>query len=104
MHGSPLDNVHHKYREALPCELDEQLNKAAAELVLPILLPILRDFLLDQLVEGKWDENASLKEWLGYCDPEIPEADWYDDHFPDLLQLKHSLSTFQLLQSLVGKV
>ena len=65
---SPLDDVLEKYR----VPLSESQLSSLGELVtqgdkkLPCIPKVLQDFLTDQLTEDRWDEGASLKEYLTY--------------------------------------
>lgn len=103
MHGSPLDNVHENYRVPATPELADALSQSASQMDLSILIVILRDFLIERLINTNLSPDAHLKEYLGYCDADLPYLDWYDGYFPELLQLKHTLHTFQILSSLTGK-
>ena len=50
MHGDPLDAVHPKYKEGLTEDLAEMVNRAAAMgLDVPVVLPVLREFLVTHL-------------------------------------------------------
>jgi len=97
MHGSPLDNICQKYREEVPPELAEILRLAAVGMDLPILLPALHDFMLDQLCTEAWDASASLKEYLSYSSDTVTENNWYETVFPEEMQLAHSFGAYKLL-------
>lgn len=104
MSGSPLDDVAHCYREALPNDIKEEFRHRAQlckEFFGAALLPVLRDFMTDQLTTDRWSVDASLKEYLGYTGAfKEDEQEVFDEHFPDIVTLRHAHSLFQYLQSL----
>jgi hypothetical protein len=98
MHGSALDGVFTKYRERLPQDLLEALLSGLAQLDLPLLLPILRDFVAQELVKDTWSADESLKTYLEFSS-EVPldELEWFQVSFPVSIQLRHALHTYQTL-------
>jgi hypothetical protein len=103
MFGNPLDGVAQSYRENLSDQLLNDLRKSAKHLNLTELIPVMRDFMIQQLCETKWPTDANLKEYLTYVatDVLIEEQDWYE-HFPEALQLQHTYQTFTFLSSLIN--
>lgn len=102
--GSPLDNIHSKYRAKLPLAMDAKLRRSLSKFDLKILLPVMRDFMIEQLTSGNWDEKAKLKEYLTYgTEIDLGELEWYNTHFPEDLTLEHSLSAFQLFSDYQSK-
>ena len=60
----------------------------------------MREFLLSELTDKKWNAGANLKEYLGYAGQKLNvdlEVVWYEDHFPNSLQLRHCFQVYQLL-------
>jgi hypothetical protein len=102
MNGSPLDDVVDQYKKEVPDNLAKDLRTAAAagNMDLGKLLPVLRDFLTQQLTEYHpgWGLEMSLKELLEYGGSDIDEEEWWDDHFPDDLEVQHTFYTYELLE------
>ena len=96
--GTPdaLENVHPKYREPLPAALEERL-RTDVRLRRSVLLPVLYEFMTSQLVEGSWPVDANLKQYLTFTDPDLDEAEWYGDAFPDDLMLCHAYTLHAVL-------
>ena len=93
----PEEDVHPKYREALPPGMAEAL--AAPALRPSELLPALHDLMRDQLGSPTWPEAASLKTYLQYAsEADLEEQDWYAAGFPEELELRHTVATFLLLK------
>ena len=93
----------------LPLSLSESQLSSLGELVTQgdtrsyLAIPkVLQDFLTDQLTEDRWDEGASLKEYLtlytnGFSEEE--EEWWFTDLFPDeiLNFAHHAFEVYQWL-------
>ena len=62
------------------------------------LLGALHDLLVSQLTEGSWPAEASLYQYLTYSAIDLEEAEWFVQHFPRELQLRHALKLYELLQ------
>lgn len=102
MGGSALEKVHHRYREPLPASVQDQLSSCHRKLNLELILPALRDLLVEQLCSPSWDAAASLKNYLIYtCTAEdLEESEWYQTFFPDSLTLAVALETYRFLHNL----
>ena len=98
--GTPdaLENVHPKYKEPLPPGLDERLG-ADVQLRRAVLMPVLHEFVTTQLVDGSWPADANLKQYLTFTDPDLEDADWYVDAFPEELTLCHAVALHAALTS-----
>eukprot|EP00051_Salpingoeca_urceolata_P005021 m.69664 g.69664 ORF g.69664 m.69664 type:complete len:792 (-) comp14008_c0_seq1:251-2626(-) len=92
--GSLLDGVLTKYREALTVEQAADVRVVRDRNDTQGLVTVLRDFLTDQLTDGKWQEDEDLAEYLGYS----TEVDLDDllDQLPEL-HLSHAFALYQLL-------
>jgi hypothetical protein len=101
MSGNPLDDVALCYREPLPVEVTEYLKIhfiENREKDVHVVLPILRDLMINQLTVPRWSPDASLKMYLSYCEGmNEEEYEWFDNSFPDLLQLRHAYQTYSFL-------
>ena len=104
MDGSPLQEIVEVYKEALsPPQIGELeiLVKRLGEkerVHLGSIITVLRDFMMDQLTEAKWENEHSLKEYLGYTGAMSDEEDeWFENYFPDIFQLRHSFELYQWL-------
>ena len=98
-HGAPHsvdDELHERYKEPLPPGADALLDDP--RLRRAELLPALHDLIVSQLADGAWQPGLSLKEYLGYADVDIADADWYEAAFPEALELRHTLAVFKRLQ------
>jgi hypothetical protein len=103
MTGSPLDDIPDEYRLELEESHKEELRKAIEsdqEKFLGIVLPNLHGFLTNRLVGERWDAELPLKDLLSYVIADNDDADWYDDNFPEVFSLKHSVSLFQYLSEM----
>jgi len=101
--GTPdaLEAVHPKYREPLPAGLDATL-RADVRLRRSVLLPVLHEFMTGQLVDGTWPADASLKQYLTFTDPDLEDADWYAEAFPEDLTLSHAIALHDALTDAGG--
>ena len=62
-----------------------------------MLIPIFHDF-LSNLIED-CDPEAPLKTYLTYAaEIDLDGLEWFVDHFPDHLQVRHTLAVFNRLQ------
>ena len=103
MSGSPLDDIPDDYRFELDDSQKEEFRKVIEvdqEKFLGIVLPNLHNFLTNRLVGERWDAELPLKDLLSYVIADNDDADWYDDHFPEVLCLKHSISLFHFLSEM----
>ena len=100
-HGSKLDTVLLKYREPLEPGLADSLRAAAAAgLVVAELLPVVRDFMVEQLTADSCPAEASLKQYLEYAAlTPLDEQEWYVEHFPEGLQIRHTWAVFAHLSA-----
>lgn len=48
--------------------------------------------------QDSWDAASSLKEYLGYA-ADLEDYAWYEEHFPEDLQLRHAFAVFAELTS-----
>ena len=70
MHGDPLDAVHPKYKEGLTEDLAEMVNRAAAMgLDVPVVLPVLREFLVTHLQKVNQVRKKQRREGEERGDP-----------------------------------
>ena len=99
MNGSPLDNVEKAYREFMDEKTKRDVRNSIKHLDLTILLPVLRQFLVEQLTETKWEIDASLKEYLTFVSSgmDLDELIWYENYFPESLQLQHAYQLYYYL-------
>ena len=96
--GTPdaLERVHPRYRQPLPSVLEAQL-RIDVRLRRSVLLPVLHEFITTQLVDGSWPADANLKQYLTFTDPDLEDAAWYVDAFPEALSLCHALALHAML-------
>ena len=59
-----------------------------------VLLPVVHEFMTSQLVDGSWPVDAPLKQYLTFTDPDLEDAEWYVDAFPDSLTLCHAAALY----------
>lgn len=64
-----------------------------------VLLPVLHEFLTTQLVDGSWPADANLKQYLTFTDPDLEDAQWYVEAFPEELTLCHAFELHGALTS-----
>ena len=64
---------------------------------LSVLLPVVYEFMTSQLVDGSWPADASLKQYLTFTEPDLDDAEWYTEAFPDDLMLCHATAVYELL-------
>ena len=101
--GSLLDQVGDEYRLDMDESQKEEFQKVIEvdqEKFMGIVLPNLHNFLTNRLVGEQWDAELPLKDLLSYVIADNDDADWYDDHFPESLCLKYSISLFQFLSKM----
>ena len=94
--GGIAGELAERFREALPADSARELAQAVSAMVVPTLLQALHDFALEQLTpDSKWDQNESLKLYLGYSLEDDPV--WFEMHFPESLRLAHAAETYAAL-------
>jgi len=98
--GTPdaMEGVHPKYKQPLPAGLEAQL-QADVRLRRVVLLPVLHEFITTQLIEGSWPTDANLKQYLTFTDPDLDDAEWYVNAFPENLTLSHAVALHVALTS-----
>ena len=42
--------------------------------------------------------EAQLKDYVGFVDCDMVEEEWFENHFPEELQLRHALAAYTLLE------
>lgn len=101
MEMDPMEGVSKKYREPLPPEEAAALTAAAAALDLPVLLPALQGFATEQLREEYLNAEETMKPILAMVETEsggdLGDAEWFQQHFPLRLQMKHWVAVFHQL-------
>eukprot|EP01063_Lacrimia_lanifica_P019635 TRINITY_DN2709_c0_g1_i1.p1 TRINITY_DN2709_c0_g1~~TRINITY_DN2709_c0_g1_i1.p1 ORF type:complete len:3358 (+),score=963.91 TRINITY_DN2709_c0_g1_i1:646-10074(+) len=103
--GSTFDKVPSKYTAPLLDDLEAEVKRAVGFLHVANTMAALRDLLLGPLSdpEVKFPPTECLKDYIGYQDMDIGNADWFEEHFPEDLTLGHAVGTFELLQELVQR-
>mmetsp|Transcript_31144 Transcript_31144/g.48161 ORF Transcript_31144/g.48161 Transcript_31144/m.48161 type:complete len:927 (+) Transcript_31144:47-2827(+) len=103
MYGSPLDKVEERYREFMDDAIKEEVRLNGKHLDLTCLIPILRQFLVQQLCEVKWEVDSSLKEYLTFVSAsvDLEELEWFEEYFPASLQLKHTYQFYYHILEMV---
>ena len=99
-HGAPQsvdDELHERYKEPLPPGADALLDDP--RLRRAELLPALHDLIVSQLADGAWQPGLSLKEYLGYADADLADAEWYEAAFPYALELRHTCACYVHLRA-----
>ena len=96
-HGSPLDAVDLAYKERIPASLEREVLVAKPHLELQGLLSTFHDFLVDQLATNGFPPTESLKQYLTFADFDLEEEAWFQEHFPNSLQLAHAYEAYRLL-------
>ncbi|KAH9260003.1 hypothetical protein BASA81_001775 [Batrachochytrium salamandrivorans] len=97
--------VHPRYRQTLDTGLGETLRQVATEFWdLDLLLPILKELLVNRLGEGSvFPQDAPLGEYLEYCtDVDLTALEWFAKHFPPALCLEHALAVWQVCVECAG--
>eukprot|EP00026_Physarum_polycephalum_P000277 Phypoly_transcript_00277.p1 GENE.Phypoly_transcript_00277~~Phypoly_transcript_00277.p1 ORF type:complete len:1647 (+),score=288.14 Phypoly_transcript_00277:317-4942(+) len=106
-------DISHKYKKPLTDQITQQLIAVMPHLQLGVLLPVLKEFVLNYLNEGSANlaESLSLKEALSYIEVNaeagvvqgntvpLGEVDWFTAAFPQSVELRHSLEVFKFLSS-----
>merc|ERR1712054_260061 len=92
-----FERVMLQFKDELKDTTRKQLTAAAKKMNLDMLLPPLKNFVLNKI--AKADEynlkpDAAAKDWLGaeQCtssEDDLSELQWYEDHFPADLELRY---------------
>lgn len=94
--GSPLENVHPRYRKALPSGEETRLRSIAQKLNLNLILPIIKDLLISRLSTDFFPEDAPLIEYLEYStDLDLSKFPWYIC-FPADIPLSQAYETYRI--------
>jgi hypothetical protein len=97
--GSPAENVVLKYREQLEPELQRALLAKSSSIDLNVFIPLLREFMTEQLCTDTWPADASLKEYLTYAsEVDLEALDWFVN-LPDGLELRHAYATYHIVKN-----
>eukprot|EP00755_Sulcionema_specki_P009898 Sspe_Gene.44944::Locus_22125_Transcript_2_2_Confidence_0.500_Length_15952::g.44944::m.44944 len=96
-----MDRVAVRYTESLPDGLRDVLHDSAPKLELSTVLSALRELLTGPLSANdvSFPAGENLKEFLLYQDMDLGDEAWYNDYFPDDLELRHALATFDVLSN-----
>eukprot|EP01060_Flectonema_neradi_P020833 TRINITY_DN2832_c5_g1_i4.p1 TRINITY_DN2832_c5_g1~~TRINITY_DN2832_c5_g1_i4.p1 ORF type:complete len:4086 (+),score=767.97 TRINITY_DN2832_c5_g1_i4:3344-15601(+) len=99
--GGLLHRVQSKYKQELSDSDSAALRRSVGHLHHSNVVSALRDLLVGALSgnDVNFSETESLKDYIGYQDMDVGNADWFEDHFPEELQLKHAAATYELLVS-----
>eukprot|EP01062_Namystynia_karyoxenos_P054291 TRINITY_DN4457_c1_g1_i1.p1 TRINITY_DN4457_c1_g1~~TRINITY_DN4457_c1_g1_i1.p1 ORF type:complete len:3111 (+),score=983.00 TRINITY_DN4457_c1_g1_i1:397-9729(+) len=100
--GGVLDRVAARYREELGEAERGALEQASVALRGQALLTAaLRDLLTGPLSgeDGSFAPSESLKDFLGYQDMDLGDADWFQELFPEGLQLRHAMAVYDSLSA-----
>ena len=102
--GNPLEDIPAEFREGLDEELKAEFRKpmeTESKDYSYLLLPKLKNFLVDKVANAEpgWerDPELMLKDLLQYEFTSDQDWEWFDDHFPDVLKLKHAFGLYQWL-------
>jgi len=106
----PFKDISPKYKKPLSDDMIASLSQAIPKFQLALLLPIMKEFILNYLNEASANlgEEISLKETLEYCEVNVEgisnvgDYGWFC-HFPPL-QMKYALETYKFLNNNASKV
>jgi hypothetical protein len=103
MKGSSLDGVLMCYRTPLSDDLSAHLRSISHALDLPVLIPIIRDFLTNQLTVDVCKPADNLKTFLTYTSSgeDLVDFEWYNEFFPSSLSVQHTYHLYYFLYPLV---
>eukprot|EP00054_Salpingoeca_dolichothecata_P023705 m.158988 g.158988 ORF g.158988 m.158988 type:complete len:128 (+) comp24776_c1_seq2:55-438(+) len=97
MHGSALDKVSLKFKEPLTGEDNVRLRDYLPKVDVKILVPIVRDFVVQQLTSDAWPGDGDFKMYVEMStEVDIEELEWWVN-FPSF-QLKHAFAVFEVLR------
>ena len=99
--GGVLHRVQSRYTKPLTEVEETALRRSIGQLHHSSVVSALRDLLVGALSgnDVNFSETESLKDYVGYQDMDVGNASWFEDHFPEELQLKHTVATYELLIS-----
>jgi hypothetical protein len=99
-----FSDVQNTYKQPLG-DLRIILESAMERMDCKLLAERLREYLLRHLIGGATSENAPLKICLSYFstsddndDILFSDLDWFEQYFPESLQMKHCLETYKCLE------
>ena len=103
--GSLMQNVSVKYTRPLEEEGEMQLRRAVGYMQHSHLVAAMRDLLTGPLsaAEVNFPEDECLKDYIGYADMDVGNSMWFEEHFPEDLELKHALAAYDLLNAIALK-
>ena len=104
LEGGATARVKAAYCKPLEEDLQMELRRAAGSMKHAHLVSALRDLLVGPLSEGSnFPGSESLKDYIGYQDMDVGNSDWFEEFFPESLQLLHAKQTFDLLTKIAQK-
>jgi hypothetical protein len=99
INGNPIDDIPSEYRDSISHEQELSFRNATNKMNNSLLLSELRTFIIGQLTTSNYGPELCLKEYLSYTDLEY--EDWFEEYFPEDLQLAHAVTIYKILESYV---
>ena len=103
LHGSFLDKMHLQYKEPLPVDLQQALQRfISSGLDISACSGLLRDLIANYLAEPQCPPSGPIKEYLEYStNDELEDVPWFRA-FPDELLLMYAFDVYNQLLAAVG--
>jgi hypothetical protein len=96
----PFSVVHAKYKAALDEKSAQALATVCDRLDTKMLVPMLKEFITDQLQEEHIGSDASIKVTIGYLmagDVYLFNLPWFATHFPENLTMRNILEVWRVI-------
>jgi hypothetical protein len=100
----PFSSVRPKYRAALDEKSKEHLIELSNFMDLTVFVPLLKEYMIEQLGEDFQSEDSSMKAIVGFLcveesDQYLSDLPWFTSHFPDSLRMKNCMDVYTTLQA-----
>jgi hypothetical protein len=101
----PFESVSSEYKQPLPLKLVSPLKAMATQLPLGLLLPVMKDCLVENMTEDSFiSSEVPIKHVLGACEADgdntLEECDWFQLHFDETVECAFFLELYLLLKNL----
>jgi len=99
----PLENISQRYTEPLSDRMSKLLKTRGKLMEIGTLIPLLKGFIVNQLIEGTMDPESKAKDnigWIDTGDVYLMDLPWFLDNWPDSMPLKNIVAAYKLLENI----
>jgi hypothetical protein len=99
----PFVHVQTKYKQQFQQNdpIIRTLQQISTHLDLSAFLPVLRQYIISQLIESHTSNTLSIKSVIGYLEvgeSYLLDLPWFEQYFPEEIQMKYIFNVFTILE------